>query len=300
MTSFSFDVAFQRAIIRLSMIDEAFAVKAIDHVDRGHFTTQPLGWVWSVFERHWEEYRMRCTDIPLRDALRSVPADRSATYAAEVDAVVALGNVPEGAFVKAKLKDWCQRNVFAEAHQEAARLFNDKKEIDAYDVMAKAQDRIQQIDFDSVDRQWFFAGLTDRQRDRHRKTIDPNAGVFTTGVRQLDDTTDGGVHLGELWVVFAYAKRCKSLWLVNQGFHATRVHRRPTLHVVLEGHGSQIAARYDACFSQELYTNVKKGEISPQLFSAMHNEYAQLRGLLVIRTLNDWDVNVTHISAELD
>lgn len=282
------------------MIDEAFAVRAIDYVERSHFTTQPLGWVWSVFEKHWEEYRMRCTDIPLRDALRKISPEKYALYAPEVDAIVALGTVPESDFVKGQLRDWCQRNVFAEAHQEAARLFNDDKQIEAYDVMARAQDRIQQIDFNTVDRQWFFAGLADRQRDRHRRTIDPNAGVFTTGIRQLDDSTDGGVHLGELWVVFAYAKRCKSMWLVNQGFHATRVHRRPTLHVVLEGHGAQIAARYDACFSQELYSNVKRGEIDPRLFSSMHAEYEQLRGLLVIRTLNDWDVNVQHISAELD
>jgi hypothetical protein len=107
------------------------------------------------------------------------------------------------------------------------------------------------------------------------------------------------VHLGELWVVFAYAKRGKSTWLINQGYNALNVMARPVLHIVLEGSGEQIAARYDAIFSQELYTNVKHGTINPTAYKAMHERYARLKKKLVIRTLNDWDVNVLHIQAEM-
>jgi len=122
--------------------------------------------------------------------------------------------------------------------------------------------------------------------------------VFRTGLDPLDNAT-GGVQKGELWVVFAYAKRCKSTWLTNMGWSATYVDCAPTVHFQLEGKGAQQAAKYDALFSRELYADVRAGRMSVQTFRWLQEDYQRRRQLLVIRTLNDWDVNVLHLQAEL-
>jgi len=299
VAAFPFDVSFQRAVIRLCMVDESFCARALPHVEASHFTNEALGWVWTSLSAYWQAYSMRLTDMPLRDAVRQLSPERALRYSHEIELIIGLGDVAEADYIKHELRDFAQRAVFASAHEDAARLFNEGKQPQAYDVMARAQERIADINFDDVDRIWLFDELGDRQRERVRAAMDPNHGVVTTGIPLLDAATDGGVHPGEVWVVFAYAKRCKTTWLINQGFNATRVHHLPTVHFVLEGKGRQIAARYDACFSQELYSKVKQGSIDTQLYRALAQEYAQLRRLLVIRTLNDWDVTILDVDAEL-
>lgn len=297
--SFTFDAPFQRSVLRLMMLDDAFCAKALQYIDKGHFTSESLGWIFKTLSDYWSSYHMRCTEMPLRDAVRRLNPQYASRYAHEVEAVIRCGNVPEREWVKAQLKDFCQQAVFAVAHQQSAQLFNDGKQREAYDVMARAQERIVDIDFDQADRIWLFDELEQRQQKRWREQIDPTTGVFTTGIPELDGLTDGGVHLSELWVVFAYAKRCKTTWLINQGFNATRVHRQPTVHFVLEGKGEQIAARYDSCFSQELYSRVKRGQIDAQLYQQLYEEYMTLRRLMVIRTLNSWDITILDLQAEL-
>ena len=297
--AFTFDVGFQRAVLRLMMLDDAFAVKAIQYLKPDYFTVPSLGWTYRLFHDYWQTYQQRCTEIPLREAVRRLGEQHRARYAHEAEQIIGCGNVPESDYVKEQLQDFCQQAVFAIAHQESADLFNAGKKKQAYDVMARAQERIQDIGFDKEQRIWLFDELPERQSERWRAQMDPMRGVFTTGLPQLNDRTEGGVHLGELWAVFSYAKRCKTTWLVNQGFNATRIHQRPTLHLLLEGRIDMIAARYDACFSQELYSRVKRGEIDAQLYVALQEEYAGLRRLLVIRRLPGWDNTIADVLAEL-
>jgi replicative DNA helicase len=278
------------------MVDEAFAAKAIAWLDVDHFTTPQLGWVFKTMCWYWKHYSRRCTDIPLREALRNA-ADPA--YAAEVEAIIALGNVPEADYIRHELQDFVRRQIFAVAHGESGELWNQGKNDEAYDVMAKAQERIVEVSFDAVDRQWYFEELQDRYQQRIRDKLQSEHEVFRIGIDPLDDVT-GGVQLGELWVVFAYAKRCKTTWLVNMGWSATYVDCAPTVHFQLEGKGAQIAAKYDARFSKDLYADIKRGDMTAHSYRWLQDEFMRRRGLLVIRTLNNWDVNVLHLQGELN
>jgi replicative DNA helicase len=299
MGVFSFDASFQRAILRLCMVDDAFCLRALQWLEPSYFTSPAFGWVFKEIDRYWQEYQMRCTEIPLRQALQQLPDDKRALYSQELEAIVALGLVPEADYIRHELSEYCKRAMFADTHQQAAVHFNQGQFEEAYSMTAAASEKMAEIDFGAEDRQWFFDELGDRQVARWQNQSAMRPEPFFTGIHDLDERTNGGVHLGELWVVFAYAKRGKSTWLINQGYNALNVMARPVLHIVLEGSGSQIAARYDAIFSQELYTNVKHGTINPTAYKAMHERYARLKKKLVIRTLNDWDVNVLHIQAEM-
>jgi len=298
MAAFQFEVGFQRSILRLMQLDDVFCLRCIKHVSASYFTAEPLGWIFSLFDQYWQTYHTTCGDIALRGALRHVSTDKTAQYSSEIEAVIGTGVIRDEAYVKTELGEFCKRNLFAQAHQESARLFNGGKAVDAYDVMALAQDAIRQVDFGAVDRQWYFEELSDRQRERYMQGQTGHG--YSTGIQELDVLTNGGVQPGEVWAVLAYAKRCKTTWLCNQGFTSLRMYGDPVLHIVLEGHGRQIAAKYDALFSGALYTDVKRGLISPERYGELQAESAHLRRLLVIRTLNDWDVTAMDVKAEIE
>lgn len=296
----TFDASFQRALIRLMMVDGAFAVKALKWLHKGHFTQEALGWAFDVLSGYFKQYSIPPTDIVMRDSLRGVPPDKLGRFHTEVETIISLGDVPEALYVKEQLAEFVKQAIFSRAHYESAMHFNEGKRTKAYDVMAIAQEKIQQVSFTSVDRIWLFDSYSDRNQERIRDSLESFSNCFSTGVPQLDASTDGGVHPEELWVVFAYAKRCKSTWLINQGFNATKLHRKKVAHFVLEGSGKQTASRYDACFSLEHYSKVKSGDLDPLLDMQLRQEYASLREKCVIRTLNNWDVNIFDIEAELE
>lgn len=298
MQQLTFDRGFQRAILRLMMVDDSFAARAFLWLGPEMFTAEAFGWMFRVFQEHWQMWTTRTTDLVLREHVRRLPQDKAMRYASEAEQVIMLGNVPESEWVKAKLAEFIKQAIFARAHRESAKPFNDGQTDRAYRIMADAMERIQDVEFERADRVWLFDELDARQRKRIRDAMDPMGDRFNTGINELDDIT-GGVHRGELWAVFAYAKRCKTTWLVNQGFNATRIHRRPTLHLLLEGRLDQIAARYDACFSGELYSRVKRGEIDAQLYYELQQEYMSLRRLLVLRRLPGWDNTIDDVRAEL-
>lgn len=296
---FAFDAGFQRVLLRLMQTDDAFALACVRWLVPEHFTVDALGWIFRVIASHVSEYQQRCSDVVLRHAVRALTPQLSARYAAEVEHVIGLGIVAEDAWVKAQLAEFVRQAIFAEAHQTSAALFNGGRRSEAYDVMARAQERIVEVGFGKEARTWLFDELQDRQLARVRKQSDAGQGAFMTGLRQLDDLTDGGVQHGQVWSVFAYAKRCKSTWLTNQGFHATRVHRRPTLHIILEGREDEQSSRYDSCFSTEQYAAVRRGDIEWQLYQQLAAEYASLRRLMVIRALTDWDTTILDVQKEL-
>lgn len=289
---------FQRSVLRLCMEDEAFCLKAMKHVTCEYFSTKPLGWVFTAIERYWKEYGSRCTDMALRTMALQQGPENAVAYASEAELVIAKGSVPDADFVKYTFAEFIRFHLFVRAHRKEAELMVAGKRTDAYDLHQRTSEEIHDISFGEVDRQWFFEEYEERQA-RRRLSATSSTQSFGTGIRELDEATEGGVKLGELWCVFAYAKRCKTTWLLNQVAGAMLVEREPALHFVLEGTGKQIAARYDACFAAESYRLVKAGEISMGAHRYLLDAYRELQSKLVIRVMNDWDINVTHLEAEI-
>jgi replicative DNA helicase len=261
------------------MNDEAFCMKAMEYLDVDHFTSPALGWTFKKMREHWQAYGRRCDEVPLRESLRMVSPDHAQVLATEVEAIIQIQSVADE-YIRHELQDFCRRQVFAVAHTESGALWNEGKTDEAYDAMARAQDRIQQIRFDDVDRQWYTNELDQRYRQYQRDGLNAEHELFATGILPLDQACGGGVARGELWVMFAYAKRCKTTWLINMGYNAVAVDGAKVLHFILEGKGKQAAARYDARFSRELYQDIKAGRMSAQVYRYMQQDFAYKRNRL--------------------
>lgn len=293
MKQFTFGIEFQRALLRLAMTDPSFCHKAMQYVQPSFFTSKPLGWIFTRMRKYYREYETKISEMVLREQAQS-----DAGYVIEVEAVIGTV-VTDAAFLRDQLREFVCRNIFARAHEESQKLYNEGKHTAAYDTTCKAMDELRAVDFDTVDRSWLFDELPMRMKRRYRDARDPTEGVYPTGIDPVDDIMGGGAKRGEVHLIIAPPKAGKTLWLIDKGFVTTRVVRKRVLYFNMEGSTKLIEDRFDSCFSTELYTHVKRGEIRPALYNEMVEEYRQLRGLLVIRTVNDWDVNILTLSSEL-
>lgn len=280
------------------LCDEVFAQQAQRYIDVSFFSLEALGWSFKCFVQYWQTHLASPPPMVLREELRRLDAEKRALYNYEIECIAQPGGVPEADYVKEKLADFAKVNLFAQAHRQSAEIFTRGQYVESYDVMAAALDKIRDITFDRPKRQWYFEELAERQIARFQERNDLSRLPWSTGIDSLDHATNGGVQEGELWAVLAYAKRGKTTFLVNQGGRSCRLERQPTLHIQLEGHGKQIAAKYDSWFSREQYNLVKIGELKPDTYNDMVAEFMRLRSLLVIRTLNDWNVTMDHVVAE--
>jgi len=297
---FPFGVPFQRSLLRLCMIDESFNHRVMQWVDPGYFTTESLGWIFRGMKDYYDRYSLRCTDIPMQEMTKWLDAEKIVKYGPEVQRVIEIGHVTEDAYIKNELKDFIQRNKYTRMHREAAKIYNDGKIDESYDLTQRTMDEIRQIDFDAIDRSWFFEDFQKRQARRIRESLDPTAGVYTTGIPLLDASLDGGLRLGEVFLILAYAKIGKTTWLVNQGFVGVRVNRVPTLHINLEGNLQSIEDRYETRWANEMFSKVSRGDLDAATYRDLVSEYNTLRKLLVIRSITDWSVNILAIDAELN
>lgn len=293
MKTFAFGPEFQRALLRLAMIDPSFCHKSMMYVRPSFFTSRPLGWIFIQMRKYYREFESKMSDMVLRECATKDPG-----YLIEAEAVIAT-RVADADYIRSQLQEFVRRNIFARAHEESQQLYNDGQHVKAYDLMCKAMDELRAVDFEAVDRSWLFDELPQRMKRRYHASRDPTEGVYPTGIEAVDDIMGGGPKRGETHLILAPPKMGKTLWLIDKGFVATRVLRKPVLYINLEGNTKLIEDRFDSCFSTELYTQVKRGEIRPALYNEMSEEYRQLRGLLVIRTLNDFDVTILHVASEV-
>lgn len=295
---FDFDEDFQRALLRLCMIDETFNHRAQTYLGPDYFTTASLGWVFRVIQDYYKRYSGAvCKEMQLRHYVR---ASANEIVAQEAEAVIALGHTVDAPFIKDQLREFIQRNIFTKAFHEGQTVYNRSGSVDAAsDLMREAMEKISQIDFDAPKRSFFFDELEKRQMRRYQFALDPLAETYSTGIQALDKCLNGGIHAGEIFMIMAYAKVGKTTWLINQGFFAAYLSKVPVLHINLEGPIDEIEDKYEACFAELKYHDVRKGEIGDQDYRMMLEEYQQLRGLLVIRSFDELDVDVTLIDNEL-
>ena len=295
-----FDLGFQRNVLALMMHNDSFGIRALEYLQPGFFQHEALGWIFKLYAHHWQEWSVRLTPVVVTHELRKLPQDKARLFEMEVLQVTAIELVANMGYIQQQLREFICMNLFVDAHREAAKQFEAGERALSYQTMREALVKAEQVTFEEPERQWFFEELDKRQKDRVARQMDMMRVPRMTGIADLDQRCDGGVHDGEVWAVFAYSKRCKSTWLYNQGFHSTRIHKMPTLHIALEGHPHQISAKYDSCFSRELYALVKRGDMNPEAYYHLQNDYAMLRKKMVIRHFSKWGTTMADVLTELN
>lgn len=297
-TKFNFDLDLQRQIVRLFMLEDSFAAKAIKHVDPRYFTTEPLGWVFKMVREHWDTYGHRISDAVLRSLINALPPEKYGAYAVEAELLLGIREVLDEEFIRVHLRKFVHKAMFTTAHRDMANLHNAGRHDDALALFQETAEAIRLVTFDVIDRQWFFSEFDDRQRGRTDRASQLTSG-FPTSIPELNQLSNNGVQPGEIWAVLAYAKRCKTTWLINQAIEAVRFTRKQVLHVALENRSTQTGDKFDSAFAGAQYNDVRQGQWSREDFDRIIDEYRDYKDLLVIRTINEFDVNVLDVENEL-
>lgn len=297
---FRFDSEFQRKLVKLALEDDSFATQAIKYVAPEMFESDALRWVWQQMVRQREIGRSP-TVLVIRDLLRDVNPVLQPRYRAMVTALQ-QDVIREEAFIRARLSEFIQRNIFVAAFQESKRLYNMGQFDAAVDLMRKETQKAQAVTFDVPDRGWFFSELDARERMRRREAEHNFDYTFGTGITRLDLLLDGGLSRGELGTWIADSKGGKSLFLVHLTAYPIRAERKKVLAIVLEGSRKMFENRIETLFSGGLaYRTIKHGEMDAFTYRRLSEEYHDLRDCLVVRAFtNAWNYNVGDIQAELD
>lgn len=296
---FKFDTEFQRKVIKLALEDDRFCTQAMKYIEDAHFENDSLQWAWKqiVSER---QLGRSPTLLVLRDRVKTVTHVLQPRYHALVTSI-SEDKIREEAFIRQQLAEFCRRAIFVTAWADSQRLYNTGHVDEAIALMTKESIRASRITFDAPDREWFFESLTDRQRVRQRSALYEFDNTFPTGITTVDYVLDGGLSRGELGVWVADSKGGKSLFLVHLAAFTSRTSRRPVLFIVLEGSRSQVVNRLESLISRVLYRDVKRGNIDPEVYQQLLEEYRELKQLLVVRGMTDaWKYTGADIRAEID
>lgn len=297
--SFPFDSEFQRKVVKLALEDDGFCSQALKHVEPQMFESDALQWAWKMIQVERDENRSP-TMLVLKDRLRDVTPALQPHYSALVQMLEA-DRLREDRFIRARLAEFIQRNMFVAAFADSKRLYNMERVDEAIKLMREESRRADQVTFDAPDRGWFFRELQDRQRLRRRMREREWEYTFPTGIHITDQVLDGGLSRGELGTWIADSKGGKSLFLVHLALYCARALGQRTLFCIFEGSRHQTENRLEALAAGMLYREVKRGEIDPETFERIMAEYRSMEENLVTRGFTDrWNYTAGDIRSELD
>lgn len=293
---FQFGLDFQAKLVKVLLLDRGGADAILDSIRPEYFENPQLRWMVD----YTNQFRKRYNQIPswtvLLEEARGMEVGMREVYTQAIEHIRALP-IKEEEYIKERVLDWTKRNIFVAAHQSTRALFNAGKVAEAYDLMRKAMDSIDNTSWERPDRGYFFEEFGAREA---RRTELKQSEKIGSGIAGLDHLLGGGLGPTEMGCWVAYSKGGKSVMLVNHGVACTRSHFKKCLHFVLEGKRAQCEDRYDSCFTGEVYTNLKQGNMDATKYGQAWEEYQYLKGLLIVRGLTEnWRNTILDIDTEL-
>lgn len=286
---------FERVLVRTCMDDLILRGLVGRFIAAGQlgWTDPGASWAWQLIRD-----RDHVSRLMLETEVRRLsPADPMRVGAEAV--VRAAADVRDSDWVRQQVVEWARQQTFRLAWEEARQAFNAGKVDDAQRIMLGRIEEMNAMRVDVADRGWFFEEFEDRQDRRYAN--DAEGEVFPSGITDLDIAMNGGLHRGELEVPIAYSGIGKTFWCVQRGYIGAKLRKR-VLHIPLEGGRDKTEDRYESRFTETVYREVRRGDISGDRLGLLRAEYDVLAQGLVIRGVGDmppWTAGFDFIMGEL-
>lgn len=296
--SLPFGNEFQGMFLKILLENNETSRSLGPYVKANFFQNEAIGWAWSFAMEFKTQYSAYPSMALVMDRIRTLDSSLQPTYAAVLDQARSQ-HVTDEPWIKDQALDFIKRQIFRQAFIDSRDLFNAGNVTAAYDLFQERLDEVNRVQFDTPDRQWLMDEFADRHIERQHRAAD---GTFYTGtgLPDVDRILGGGAYPGFVGCFLARPKAGKTTLLTNIGATALRSYQRNVLHFTLEGSGTQIADRYDTIFTEELYGNLKRGEVDASKYSLAFREMQMLRQKCVLRGFTDkWEYDITHIWEEM-
>jgi len=297
--SLPFDSAFQRKIIKLALLDDAFCTMAARHISPEMIESDSLRWCWKVILSEREAKRTPTLAV-VGDHIRKVEVVLQSRYGAMVEALEAEP-MREEQYLRHAMSEFVRRNLFVQAYEDSAKMYNMGRVDQAIELMQNQSEKIRQVSFERKSRHWFYEDFDDRKRVLSERAKHDWEHTFPTGIVGVDEVLDGGLSRGEIGAWLADSKGGKSLFLIHLAGYAARALQRNVLLILFEGSYYQTSARLDAWHANVAYRETKRGHFEFETFRRLQHEYRLLRSKLVIREMTEnWGYSAADIRIELD
>tara|TARA_B100000214_G_scaffold88339_1_gene60766 strand:+ start:8799 stop:10181 length:1383 start_codon:yes stop_codon:yes gene_type:complete len=265
-----FGKTFQEDLCHLILNDRSFADQMFEVLDLGFLELKHL----RVFVEKILDYRLKYGVHPtskimrsiirtdLEDQLESVKIRIREYYAR----VLSAGNEPSSSeYIKDTALDFCKKQKLKGALIQSVDLIKSS----SFDEVSKVINDALKLGSDNSLGYDYMADFETRFEIRSRNPV-------TSGWKQIDDITKGGLGRGELGVVVAPTGAGKSMVLVHLGARALKSGKN-VLHYTLELSDTVVAGRYDSSI-----TGVELKNLSV-FKEKIYEEIREIEGRLIIK-----------------
>lgn len=215
-----FGPTFQEKIVQALLVDKTWAQQVSEIIDTDYFDLEYLKYLSTQYFSYFLKYKnfptFQLLITIVRDDFKNNKSDDTALRDQVIDYLHRMKNNPEAQdlkFVKEKTFDFCRRQAFKIALEEAVELVLFDKYDDVVSRMKKA----------------ISAGIPlsighELLEDHEQRWAITNRSPIPTGIKELDqkEVLNGGLGKGELGVVVAPTGIGKSHWLVMLGCNALK------------------------------------------------------------------------------
>ena len=264
---------FQEKIFQSLLTDKEWAAQMVEVMEPSFFEVRYLEYLSDKFFAYYRKYKCFPTlgllVTIIRDELSasddSILRDQIVQFLHRVKAGSDLGDLE---FVKDKTLDFCRKQAFKDALEQAVDLIQTEKFESVLTLMKKAVS----VGLPCSNGHDFF-------EDAEARFVKINRQVCPTGLARLDapDILRGGLARGEIGVVTANTGVGKSHWLVSMGCAAMRAGKN-VLHYTFELTEHSVGLRYDANLC-----NIPVNEIQEQKETVLKTYEGMDLGRLIIK-----------------
>jgi KaiC/GvpD/RAD55 family RecA-like ATPase len=229
-------------------------------------------------------------------ALQKLPSLEKNAVVSEIGEVADAVPVDDEG-MRIMLRDFAKRSKFAQAFETGRELYLGGQEDTAYGYMMQRLEEIRSIAFATTNRIWLAESFEDRMKLNRMRQF-AGSEPIPTGIHPYDRLTYGGIPETQIFCILSYSKGGKTMWLRHVSAIAMRM-RRKILFIQLEGTGEDTAMAFDAWFSGQTMADLKSGQLQASKLAQVKASYEELKGLCVIRCMDDWNVTCMDIEAEI-
>lgn len=286
--SFSkFGKSFQEDLCHMVLNDRPFADQMFEVLDLNFLELKHL----RVFVGKIKDYRNKYGVHPTSNIMHSIirtgldaePESVRVRIREYYARVLAKGEIPQSAeYIKDTALDFCKKQKLKEALIKSVDLIKSS----SFDEVSKIIDGALKL---GSDNSFGYEYLADFEKRFQKKSRDP----VTTGWKDIDDISKGGLGKGELGVVVAPTGAGKSMVLVHLGAEALKEGKN-VLHYTLELADTVVASRYDSAITG---VDLKNLTIFKE---KIYDEIKDLKGKLIVKEYPTRSASIQTIKNHID
>ena len=233
--------SFQEGLVQLIFEDRPFADQITEVLDIEFLELDYL----RTFAAKVVEYRTKYGKHPSTNAMVSIvrteldkETEVSQQQVRDYFARIHTNEIADDIdYIKETSLDFCRKQKLKEAMMKSVGLL----QTCSFDEISKVINDALKLGSENNFGHDFIADFEERYKPKFRKPV-------TTGWKEIDDITSGGLGRSELGVVIAPTGAGKSMALVHLGSQAVK-EGKTVVHYTLELQDTVVACRYDSCIT---------------------------------------------------